>query len=95
MANTDVTAETLRQLHPQRVQRTLFSDLNPWMAPVKTWAARIKENENRRPASGNNPFSAWETVWSRSIVDGMNLYRDARDAACESMFKAMYVKARG
>jgi pimeloyl-ACP methyl ester carboxylesterase/tellurite resistance protein len=90
MANTDVTAETLRQLHPQRVQRTLFSDLNPWMAPVKAWAARIKENENRRPASGNNPFSAWETVWSRSIVDGMNLYRDARDAACESMFKAMY-----
>ncbi len=90
MANTDATAEALRQMHPQRVQRYVFSDLNPWMIPVKTWAAQIKENPNRRPAAENNLFSAWEAFWSQSIVDGMNLYRDIRDAACESMFKAMY-----
>jgi hypothetical protein len=60
------------------------------MAPVKTWGAQVKEKENRRPAAENNLFSAWEAFWSQSIVDGMNLYRDLRDAACESMFKSMY-----
>lgn len=90
MVNTDATAEALRQLHPLRVQRYLFSDLNPWMAPVKTWAAHIKEEDNRRPADENNLFNAWEKFWSQSIVDGMNLYRDVRDAACETIFKSMY-----
>jgi hypothetical protein len=90
MAATDGSAEALRQLHPLRVQRYMFSDLNPWMAPVKAWAARIKANGNRRPAAGDNLFSAWENLWSASVVDGMNLYRDARDAACQSVFKAMY-----
>ncbi|WP_372678938.1 DUF3141 domain-containing protein [Desulfosarcina sp.] len=90
LANTDANAEALRQLHPLRVQRYLFSDLNPWMAPVGAWAAQVKEKGNRRPAAEDNLFSAWEAIWSKSIVDGMNLYRDVRDAASESMFKAMY-----
>jgi tellurite resistance protein len=90
MANTDATAEALRQLHPLRVQRYLFSDLNPWMSPVRTWAAQVKEKDNRRPAAEDNLFSAWEVFWSKSIVDGMNLCRDVRNAACESIFKAMY-----
>jgi pimeloyl-ACP methyl ester carboxylesterase/tellurite resistance protein len=90
MATSDTTAETLRQLHPLRMQRYLFSDLNPWMTPVKMWADRIKADDNRRPAAGDNMFSAWETFWSQSIADGLNLYRDVRDASCEAIFKAMY-----
>jgi pimeloyl-ACP methyl ester carboxylesterase/tellurite resistance protein len=90
MANTDTTAEALRQLHPLRVQRYLFSDLNPWMAPVKTWAAQVKEKDNRQPVTEDNLFSAWEAFWSQSIIAEMNLYRDVRDAACESIFKFMY-----
>lgn len=90
MANTDGSAETLRQLHPQRVQRYILSDLNPGMIPVKTWASRIKEEDGRRPATEGNMFSAWEKLWSQSIVDGLNLYRDVRDAAFESVFKGMY-----
>ncbi len=90
MANSDGTAEAARQLHPLRVQRYMFSDLNPWMTPVKAWADRIKENDNRLPAAEDNLFSAWEKFWSQSIVDGFNLYRDVRDAACESVFKTMY-----
>ncbi len=90
MAASDTTAETLRQLHPLRLQRYLFSDLNPWMTPVRMWADRIKADDNRRPAAGDNLISAWETFWSQSIVDGLNRYRDVRDAACEAVFKAMY-----
>jgi pimeloyl-ACP methyl ester carboxylesterase len=90
MVATDVVAEALRQLHPLRVQRYMFSDRNPWMAPVKTWAAQIKEKDNRRPAAEDNLFSLWEALGSQSIVYALNLYRDLRDAACESTFKAMY-----
>jgi tellurite resistance protein len=60
------------------------------MTPVKAWADRIKADDSRRPAAGDNMFSAWETFWSQSMVDGLNLYRDVRDASCEAMFKAMY-----
>jgi tellurite resistance protein len=88
MANTDGFAETLRQLHPLRVQRCIFSDRNPFLSPVGAWAKRIKRH--RKPAAEDNLFSAWERFWSRAIVDGLNVYRDLRDAACEAAFKAMY-----
>ena len=90
MANNDATAEWLRQLHPLRMQRYWFSDRNPWMAPVKTWAEEIKKAGNRRPAAPDNPFCTWESYWSQSMVAGLNLYRDVRDAACETLFKALY-----
>jgi pimeloyl-ACP methyl ester carboxylesterase/tellurite resistance protein len=89
-ANNEATAEWLRQLHPLRVQRYFFSDRNPWMAPVKAWAKEIKKDGNRRPAAPDNPFSARERYWSHSMVDALNLYRDVRDAACETLFKIMY-----
>ncbi len=90
MANNDWAAETLRQLHPLRVQRYLLSDLNPWMIPFKSWASNIKENSQRRPAAEDNLFSVWEKTISGIIVDWLNYYRDARDAGCELLFQTMY-----
>ena len=89
-ANNESIAETLRQLHPMRMQRYLLSDLNPWMLPVKQTAAHIKDGQRRKPVADDNPFRAWETLVSGMIVDGLDLYRDARDAACEMMFQAVY-----
>lgn len=89
-ANNDLIAETVRQLHPLRMERYLLSDLNPWMFPVKQAAARIKQNGQRKPVADDNPFRAWEKRMSAMIVDGLNLYRDTRDAACEMMFQAIY-----
>ncbi len=83
-------AETLRQLHPLRVQRYLFSDLNPWMIPVKTWAAAIRSDGWRRPAPEDNVYRIWEKRVSDTIVDGLELYREVRDAACELMFQSIY-----
>ena len=88
--NNDLIAETMRQLHPLRMQRYLLSDLNPWMFPVKQAAAHIKQNDQRKPVADDNPFRAWEKRMSAMIVDGLNLYRDTRDAACEMMFQAIY-----
>ena len=90
MANNDLAAETMRQMHPLRVQRYLFSDMNPFMVPVKTWADWIQKNDHRRPAADDNMFTAWEKLWSKSIADGLDTYRDIRDAASEAVFKVMY-----
>ncbi len=83
-------AEILRQLHPLRVQRYLFSDLNPWMIPVKVWAEAIRGNGRRRPAPEDNVYRVWEKRAGDTIVDGLNLYRDVRDATCELMFQTIY-----
>ena len=90
LVNNDVMAETMRQLHPMRAQRVLLSDRNPWMTFFKNGAAHIKGDDRRQPAAQENPFRAWETLMSGMIVDGLNLYRDTRDAACEMMFQAIY-----
>jgi pimeloyl-ACP methyl ester carboxylesterase/tellurite resistance protein len=89
-ANNDFFADTLRQLHPMRMQRYMLSDLNPGMVPVKKAAALIKSGRRRKPVAESNPFRAWETLMSGMIVDGLNLYRDARDAACEMVFQSIY-----
>ena len=90
MANNDWAAETLRQLHPLRVQRYMLSDLNPWMIPFETWASDLKSENRRRSAGEDNRFSAWEKTMSDIVVDWLNYYRDARDAGCELMFQTMY-----
>jgi pimeloyl-ACP methyl ester carboxylesterase len=89
-ANNELIADTLRQLHPMRLPRVILSDLNPWMFPVKQAAAAIKRDGQRRPVNADNPFQAWETLMSGMIVDGLNLYRDTRDAACEMLFQTIY-----
>ncbi|MDJ0808931.1 MAG: DUF3141 domain-containing protein [Desulfobacterales bacterium] len=83
-------AETIRQLHPLRVQRYMLSDLNPWMIPIRAWADVIKNNDRRQPVGEDNIYRIWEKRMSDTIVDGLNLYRDMRDAACELMFQTIY-----
>jgi pimeloyl-ACP methyl ester carboxylesterase/tellurite resistance protein len=90
MVNNDWIAETMRQLHPLRMQRYMLSDLNPWIKPFEAWASDIKRNGQRRPAAEDNPFSVWEKTVSGMIVDWLNYYRDTRDVGSEMMFQAMY-----
>lgn len=88
-ATTEASAELLRQVNPLRMQRWLFSDLNPWLIPVGMWGASI-QNGNRRPAPEDNVFRGWEKCISESIVDGLNFYRDLRDGFCENLFRSVY-----
>lgn len=92
MVNTPVTAEALRQLHPLRVSRYLFSDLNPWMWPVQFRADQIKEKRAHETlADENNLFVGWEKTMSRMIIDGLDNFRVIRDNWGELMFKTIYV----
>ncbi len=85
---TDETADTLRQLHPNRLQSSLLSDENPWMRPLEEVAEWVRAN--RRPVSPDNPFLAMEKAMSKQIADGLQRYGETRDRASELMFNAIY-----
>jgi len=82
------TAELGRNLHPLRVQRWFFSDINPLMWTVGLMAS--KAEADRKPASQDNPFRRLEEMGSEMITASLNLYRDLRDAASESAFFRIY-----
>jgi hypothetical protein len=83
-------AEALRQLHPLRMQRYLVSDLNPWLLPIKTWAAMINTSHLRRPVAADNPLCQIEACFSDGVIAAFNCYRDMRDRFSESLFKTIY-----
>jgi len=87
-ATTEFTAEFLRQLHPLRVQRYPFSDLNPFLFPIKVLGPIVKSN--RVQASPDNTFLSVEKIFSKGMQDYLNMYRDIRDLTDESVFKMIY-----
>ena len=88
MLMTEPLAEGMRQLHPLRVQRYAFSDLNPLTWPIKAAVPMVKDS--RRQVSTDNIFLAMEKNFSQNMVSLLNTYRDARDLGQELLFKMIY-----
>ncbi|MDZ7851571.1 MAG: DUF3141 domain-containing protein [Halomonas sp.] len=85
-------AETLRQLHPARTSRLMFSErFSPWMSGVK-WLADITEPA-RAPLDDTNPFRQWEAFMSGSIASTLTLAGTTRDSLCEMGFHGFYGRA--
>ena len=85
---SDATADTLRNMQPNRLQNSLLSDQNPWMQPLEQLAEWVRAN--RQPVSPDNPFLAMEKAMSKQITDGLKRYGETRDRASELMFNAIY-----
>lgn len=85
---TELSAEIMRNLHPLRLQRYIFADINPLMRPLKNIAGIIRKN--RKPASPDNPFTAMEKDVSEYIQNVLNAYRDYRDLNQEQLFRFIY-----
>jgi hypothetical protein len=85
---TEQSAAVLRQLHPCRLRFSIFSDQNPFMAPIARLAAEAREH--RRRADEHNPFVAIEKTVSKQIVAALDAYRDARDQLVEWLFMGVY-----
>src|SRR6476469_9293523 len=81
-------AETMRNLHPLRLQYEAFSSKNPFMARVKSLAERA--SEDRKQASTDNPFVAFQEQFSKQIVNALDSWRDAQEALSEATFLAVY-----
>ena len=86
--SSEAAARAIRALNPARLERTLFSDLNPWMYWVKVMAETVRES--RHPAAADNPFVEAERHASERIEHALDAYRDRRDAMYEGAFKAIY-----
>ena len=81
-------ANWMQQFHPLRLQYELFSDLNPFMAPVARLADQVRQQ--RRPVPLENPFVAAQENISRQIVSALDAWREASEAAAERMFLSIY-----
>ncbi len=85
---TEQSAEMMRQLHPNRLRFTMFSDKNPMMQPVKALAQSVRET--RQPVAPDNPLLSLEKVASTWITTWWESYQQARDAMTEAMFLGVY-----
>ena len=85
---TEQSANVLRQLHPNRLRFEVFSDRNPFMSPVASWANAIRVD--RREVSRANPFLQIEQAASDWIVKCLDAFTDTRDVMVEGFFMATY-----
>lgn len=85
---TPAVANALRMAEPMRVERLVWSDLNPllwWLPPM---AEAVRDNRHEAPAS--NAFRQIELGISEAVQRSLNSYRDTRDAMQEMVFKSIY-----
>lgn len=85
---TPQMAETMRHLHPLRLQYEALSSQNPWMTAVKSAADAIEDN--RKPVAKDNPFLAFQEQVSKQIVHALDSWRDAQEALSETIFLNLY-----
>ena len=71
-----------------RLRFGLFSDRNPLMAPVASWADLVRAD--RRPVSADNPLSQAEHLVSNWIVKSLDALTEARDRTVEGIFMSTY-----
>jgi pimeloyl-ACP methyl ester carboxylesterase len=81
-------AETLHQMHPLRFQYQIFSNANPFMAPIASLAEEVRKN--RRPVVPDNPFIAMQENVSEQIVAAFDGWRDFIEAVAERTFLTVY-----
>ncbi|CAB3751590.1 DUF3141 domain-containing protein [Paraburkholderia solisilvae] len=88
--SNETSAGLLRQFHPLRAQRWMFSDLNPWLAWLGPAANAVKANRIRSDADGPNPLRQAERRGAEVVSASLDFYRAMRDAATESLFFGLY-----
>ena len=87
-ATNEAAAAATRRLSPARAQYELLSDRNPFMAPVRSLAERVRAE--RRPCAADNPFLQWQEQVSDRIVAALDQWGGARDWLCEQTFLSVY-----
>jgi pimeloyl-ACP methyl ester carboxylesterase len=83
-----MTAEWMRNMSPARLQYEMFSDTNPFMAPIKE--AAEKARSERKPVASGNPFLAMQENLSRQIANGLDSWREATEKMAERTFLSVY-----
>ena len=87
MVSTPV-GDWIRQFHPLRLQYEIFSDQNPFMAPVARLAEQVRAN--RKSVDSDNPFLAAQENMSKRIESALDSWRETSETWAERMFLAIY-----
>ena len=89
MFSTATSADILKQLHPLRVNKYIFSEkINPFMQFFKMLAPVVKKN--RSAVFPDNPFLTLEKKVSDNIVTILDSYQNSRDHFSETIFFCIY-----
>jgi hypothetical protein len=83
-----LTAQFMQMMHPLRVQYEVFSDTNPFMAPLRMMAEHAREN--RKPVSSGNPFLKLQEAASEKIVAALDHMREKAEELSEQTFLGIY-----
>ena len=82
------TAKWMREMHPARLQYSVFSDRNPFMAWVESAAETVRAA--RQPVESENALLSLEQQTSKYISEGLDHWRVLRDQSLENLFFAVY-----
>ena len=85
---TPQMAGIMNHLHPLRLQYEALSSQNPLMTAVRSAAEKIEDN--RKPASKDNPFVTFQEQMSKQIVHALDSWRDSQEALSEAIFLNLY-----
>jgi pimeloyl-ACP methyl ester carboxylesterase len=86
--SNEYTAKLSRTLHPLRMQRWAWSDLNPWLAWLAPTAAAVKAQ--RASLAADHLLRKAEKRGAELLSASLDYYRDVRDAASEAAFFQVY-----
>jgi pimeloyl-ACP methyl ester carboxylesterase len=84
----EATAEWMRRLHPLRLQYSMFSQANPFLRYLPSFAESAREN--RRPVAEDNIFWQSQKYASDWIEASLDAYREGRDKMSEAWFHSIY-----
>jgi hypothetical protein len=87
MAN-EASARAARNLHPLRVERWAYSEVNPALFWVEPAADAVRRE--RRAIDAEHPLRKVEKALSDVVSASLDYYRDWRDAAVELAFFSIY-----
>ena len=81
-------AESMRRLHPLRMQRWALSDLNPLMLSLGAVAGMV--TAHRQACAADNPFRIMEREAAKAVEAAFERVADMRDVMVESVFETLY-----
>jgi pimeloyl-ACP methyl ester carboxylesterase len=81
-------AEWIRNLHPLRLQYELFSNANPFVAPLSGLAELVRKN--RKCATEENPFIKLQETFSTQVVAVLDAWRETTETIAERTFLSVY-----
>ncbi len=88
MFATRPIGDAIGAMHPLRMQRQMFTDEFPLAPLIRQWAKKAREERVTVP--DDHPLRQAEKKLDAQITEGLNKYRDKRDADAVKLARTLY-----